>query len=187
MYARKVALLQVLKYVPRSVELATAFQLDATAEMGTQRFDIKDVPNIIEGTVMPEAEPEQKPPVVERTICADCGGLDGNHTPECKYDKTVTAEAETAPEPQVEPVAEPKAQEPAEVPQEAPKAKAESNAQAGVLTKKQLDRLWTIAGSKSVSNEDVHIYIKEQHGGKTSVKELTREEYDDVVAWMESQ
>ncbi len=64
---------------------------------------------------------------------------------------------------------------------------APTGTQSAELTKKQLDRLWAIAGSKSVSNEDVHIYIKEQHGGKTSVKELTREEYDDVVAWMESQ
>jgi recombination protein RecT len=51
MYARKVALLQVLKYVPQSIELATAYKVDAAAEMGTQKMSIADVKEAIEGTI----------------------------------------------------------------------------------------------------------------------------------------
>lgn len=43
MYARKVPLLQVLKYLPQSIELATALALDHASERsGGQRLDIKD-------------------------------------------------------------------------------------------------------------------------------------------------
>lgn len=43
MYARKIPLLQVLKYLPQSIELATATALDYAAErQGGQRLDIKD-------------------------------------------------------------------------------------------------------------------------------------------------
>jgi len=68
MYSRKVALLQTLKYIPRSVELATAYNLDAAAEVGQQRMQINDVKEIIEGSMSFEpqaqlAEPEKKGPV----------------------------------------------------------------------------------------------------------------------------
>ena len=55
MYGRKVALLQVLKYIPKSIELATAIALDNTAEAGNQNVNIKDA---IEGTWAPIV-PEQ--------------------------------------------------------------------------------------------------------------------------------
>jgi recombination protein RecT len=43
MYGRKVPLLQVLKYMPMSIELATALMLDQTSEMGNrQSIDLKD-------------------------------------------------------------------------------------------------------------------------------------------------
>jgi recombination protein RecT len=42
MYARKVPLLQVLKYLPQSIELSTATALEHAAERGAQRLDIKD-------------------------------------------------------------------------------------------------------------------------------------------------
>lgn len=42
MYARKVVLLQVLKYMPASTELATAISLNDAAEMGKQRITIDD-------------------------------------------------------------------------------------------------------------------------------------------------
>lgn len=64
MYARKVVLLQVLKYLPKSVELATAASLAST--QGSQGLSVKDA---IEGTWAPvvddEPKPEekQKPPV----------------------------------------------------------------------------------------------------------------------------
>lgn len=47
MYARKVVLLQVLKYMPKSAELALAVELENSALAGTQHLDTKEV---IEGT-----------------------------------------------------------------------------------------------------------------------------------------
>jgi recombination protein RecT len=51
MYARKIALLQVLKYVPQSVELQTAYKADIAAEEGRQRLTVADVKDAIEGTI----------------------------------------------------------------------------------------------------------------------------------------
>lgn len=59
MYARKVVLLQVLKYMPCSPELATAMALNDDAEMGVQRIDIKDA---IEGTWEPAPDEEPVDP-----------------------------------------------------------------------------------------------------------------------------
>jgi hypothetical protein len=42
MYGRKVVLLQVLKYMPCSPELAAAMALNDAAEIGTQKIDLKD-------------------------------------------------------------------------------------------------------------------------------------------------
>jgi recombination protein RecT len=91
MYARKVALLQAVKYVPRSIQLATAFELDASAEMGTQHLEIKDVPQIIEGSVMPEQAPEPEPvktqeakPKEEPVMCSECRKV-GWHEADCKF------------------------------------------------------------------------------------------------------
>jgi recombination protein RecT len=47
MYARKVVLLQVLKYLPCSAELTAAMALNDAAEIGAQKIDLKDA---IEGT-----------------------------------------------------------------------------------------------------------------------------------------
>src|SRR6267142_1339988 len=47
MYCRKVVLLQVLKYMPCSAELAQAMELSHAADLGSQRLDIGSV---IEGT-----------------------------------------------------------------------------------------------------------------------------------------
>lgn len=69
MYARKVVLLQVLKYMPCSPELATAMALNDDAEIGKQHIDLKDA---IEGTWEPVAdqgEGEDSEP-----IKADAGG-----------------------------------------------------------------------------------------------------------------
>lgn len=56
MYARKVALLQVLKYLPSTPELNQAIALNDAAEVGAQGLNVKDV---IEGTWAPGAsEPE---------------------------------------------------------------------------------------------------------------------------------
>jgi recombination protein RecT len=45
MYARKVPLLQVLKYMPCSAELATAIAMNDDAEIGAQKIDISDAIN----------------------------------------------------------------------------------------------------------------------------------------------
>lgn len=45
MYARKLPLLQVIKYLPKSVELHMASQLDYSAEAGTQKLSIESVSN----------------------------------------------------------------------------------------------------------------------------------------------
>ena len=50
MYARKVVLLQVLKYMPASAELSVALDLEYASGMGNQHLETKDV---IEGTWMP--------------------------------------------------------------------------------------------------------------------------------------
>jgi len=55
MYGRKVVLLQVLKYLPMSPELASAMELDNAAESGRQGLNVEDA---IEGTWQPVAEEE---------------------------------------------------------------------------------------------------------------------------------
>lgn len=61
MYARKVVLLQVLKYMPCSPELVTAMALNDAAEMGAQKIDLKEA---IEGSwePVPEVETETERP-----------------------------------------------------------------------------------------------------------------------------
>lgn len=66
MYARKVVLLQVLKYLPCSAELATAITLNDDAEIGRQKIDLKDA---IEGTYEPVAgagDDDQNPVTMEQ-------------------------------------------------------------------------------------------------------------------------
>jgi recombination protein RecT len=57
MYARKVVLLQVLKYLPSSAELATATELSVAADMGRQEITVEDA---IEGTWTAPAQEEQE-------------------------------------------------------------------------------------------------------------------------------
>lgn len=54
MYARKVPLLQVLKYLPKSVEITVAAGLDYAAQAGNQMIDIKEA---IAGTFLPPPDP----------------------------------------------------------------------------------------------------------------------------------
>lgn len=58
MYARKVALLQVLKYMPCSAEMVAAMDLNDAAEVGNQHLGLQDA---IDGTWAPVAETEQEP------------------------------------------------------------------------------------------------------------------------------
>jgi recombination protein RecT len=51
MYARKVALLQVMKYLPQSIELRTALAVDDSVETGQQKLTIEGVRNVIGGEI----------------------------------------------------------------------------------------------------------------------------------------
>jgi recombination protein RecT len=55
MYARKVVLLQVLKYMPASAEMSAAIALNDAAEVGAQNLTVKDA---IDGTWAPVEEPK---------------------------------------------------------------------------------------------------------------------------------
>ncbi len=64
MYARKVPLLQVLKYMPASAELATAIEMNDAAEIGAQNLTINDA---IDGTWAPvEDGPNESGPEATR-------------------------------------------------------------------------------------------------------------------------
>jgi recombination protein RecT len=56
MYARKVVLLQVIKYMPASAELVSAMSLNEAAEKGNQNLTVKDA---IEGTWVPAPDDDK--------------------------------------------------------------------------------------------------------------------------------
>lgn len=56
MYARKVVLLQILKYLPCSSELAQAIELNDAAEIGRQSLDVKSA---LEGSFVPVPEDDE--------------------------------------------------------------------------------------------------------------------------------
>jgi len=60
MYARKVVLLQVLKYLPASFELSAAVALNDAAETGSQGLTVRDA---IDGTWIPVDEDEYETPL----------------------------------------------------------------------------------------------------------------------------
>jgi recombination protein RecT len=62
MYGRKVALMQVLKYMPKSVEVQTAVNLDQAAEQGTQTISVEEA---IAGTFVPNGYQDEAPQVIE--------------------------------------------------------------------------------------------------------------------------
>jgi hypothetical protein len=106
-YAKKIPLLQVLKYVPRSVELATALSLEEAAETGGQQLGIKDVPTVIESTAVfaeeeagiplapAKDEQVQNPPKEAPAMCSECREI-GNHKPDCKYAGKTEQDAKTS-------------------------------------------------------------------------------------------
>jgi recombination protein RecT len=66
MYARKIPLLQTVKYLPKSVEWQMAAQLDYQADTGRQLLNLQTAAAVIEGDSLPELstgaeEPPQKP------------------------------------------------------------------------------------------------------------------------------
>lgn len=173
MYGRKVALLQALKYVPRSVELATAFQLDAAAEMGEQHLEIKDVRSVIEGTAQftPEQEPqfsddrggpapEKKP---ENTMCGSCGVTNG-HAKDCRYAASTVAQDK---QPETQPARD------TSEPLASPKPVAHN-----------WKRLYAIAKEKGVPQDEVKMWYTEQYGVESG-NELTAEQFKGIEDWLE--
>lgn len=65
MYARKIALLQVLKYMPKSVELQTAIALEHAAEQGGQHLDVHEA---IDGTWTPADTLQEEPTASATTV-----------------------------------------------------------------------------------------------------------------------
>ena len=64
MYGRKIALLQVIKYMPKSVELQTVMDLDARAEQGkAQNLDLSDA--ITGNYTVVDDDDDEQPPVDE--------------------------------------------------------------------------------------------------------------------------
>lgn len=68
MYGRKCALLQVIKYMPKSVELHTASSLDHAADVGTQTITVNEA---IEGTFIPAGYQEEVPTIEGKIAAAD--------------------------------------------------------------------------------------------------------------------
>ncbi len=81
MYARKVVLLQVLKYMPASAEMAAAIALNDAAEIGSQNLTVKDA---IEGTWAPVPEEETKSVDTETGEIQEQVSSDWEPTPEEK-------------------------------------------------------------------------------------------------------
>ena len=66
MYARKVVLLQVIKYLPASPELAAAIDLNDQAELGEKNLSME---NVLEGTCSPvEPAPTKTKPTVDTRL-----------------------------------------------------------------------------------------------------------------------
>lgn len=77
MYGRKVALMQVIKYMPKSIEVATAANLDQAAESGSQTISINEA---INGTFVPSGYQNDGP------------FLEGQTTPELTGDLKLVSE-----------------------------------------------------------------------------------------------
>ena len=62
MYARKIPLLQVVKYLPKSVEWQAAAALDYQADTGRQLLNLQTAQSVIEGDNLPELLAENQEP-----------------------------------------------------------------------------------------------------------------------------
>ncbi len=92
MYARKIPLMQVIKYIPKSVELQVAMQADIEASEGRQtKMQIEDVKGIIEGVVTPAENLDSEPQFAEGQLMSKCEkhGLypDGQNCPSCEKEQ----------------------------------------------------------------------------------------------------
>jgi len=161
MYARKVPLLQVLKYVPRSVELATALSLDEIAETGGRQMSMKEAASmIIEGEPAAISGPaaEENPFDQQETqqanpekkldeVCGNCGGKNGTHDAECKHAKK----------------------------DEKPKHSPEWTRRNAAL--------WATATELGVPHADVQQFAYERYK-IDSCSKMTAEQIDETLAWV---
>lgn len=76
MYARKVPLLQVLKYMPCSVELSQAISLNDDAEIGRQNINIQDAIDGSYVSVPETGEAEQIPTITDALALVATGDYD---------------------------------------------------------------------------------------------------------------
>jgi len=88
LYARKIPLLQVLKYMPSSSELETAIALNDAAELGNQNLTVKEA---IEGTWAPS--PEEEAPKTPAPPATTPAPIPATATPEMKMTYAQVADA----------------------------------------------------------------------------------------------
>lgn len=174
-YARKLPLLQVLKYVPKSIELQAAISLENQAEAGGQTLTIKDVPNIIEGTGVfdaPELPPKsdtaksKAAPLDE--ICAECNMLN-SHAPDCKFHPAnqQSVPSEAARQPARDGEGEQGHASPAPPPETAPAPAAQK---ANPFPVKKLVKVRAVEKGKSQNKKDYYkITAAEEDGGMVTM------------------
>lgn len=162
MYARKVPLLQVLKYLPKSIELNVAVQLEEAAEEGLQKYEIKDVKGVLEGTVVSEPEPETEAKPPEATMCAECRAI-GGHLPSCPHRKPASAEPTEA--------------------QDDGKAKGPGK-HGPVISEAQVKRLVTIQGIAGMSDAVLKKFLKATYGIE-SRKDIPISGYEAVIEYID--
>lgn len=66
MYARKIPLLQVVKYLPKSVEWQAAATLDYQADTGRQILNLQTAAAVIDGDTLPELAAESLPQIQKK-------------------------------------------------------------------------------------------------------------------------
>lgn len=92
MYGRKVVLLQVLKYLPMSPELAKAVELDNAAEGGRQGLNVEDA---IEGTWQPVVEEESSGGAAEQPDATESAGAETSQQQQPAVEPQPQAQAQT--------------------------------------------------------------------------------------------
>ena len=101
MYARKIPLLQVVKYLPKSVEWQAAAQLDYQADTGRQLLNLQTATAVIEGESLPELPAEapqeqQKPPTRMTEVFGLLGWNIETQAKWCKANESLSIEEQTA-------------------------------------------------------------------------------------------
>jgi len=174
-------LLQALKYVPRSIELATAVSLDAEVESGTQRLEIKDVSRVIDGVIVdPEPEPTVQSPPVD-VMCSECRQIN-SHKPDCPHNKQCPSCHAPAGKPHATTCSVKTTNAANPAPQEPEKA-ADGAQPAAERPKNRFAALFAAAGKKGIPEEDVKRYAYETFDVE-GMKDLTDAQVAAVTRWV---